>query len=65
MKYSNSFISSYKVCPLQCYLHYEVGLKKIEDEAAEHHVRYGAAIHEGLKHIYLGDTLETSIYSLN
>lgn len=63
MKYSNSYIQSYKTCPLQCYLRYEVGLKKIEDEAAEHHVNWGAAIHEGLKHIYLGDNLESSIDS--
>ena len=60
MKYSNSYLQSYKNCPLQCYLTYEVGLKKIEDEAEEHHLRFGSAMHEGLKHIYLGDSLDSA-----
>jgi len=60
MKYSNSYIASYKSCPLQCFLQYEVGLEKIEDGVSEHHLVYGKAMHEALKLIYLGDTLEAA-----
>lgn len=61
MNYSNSQLQSFKLCPLSYYLRYEVGLKKIEDEGTEHHVNYGSAIHEGLKRIYLGESLEASL----
>jgi len=59
--YSHSYIQAFKKCPLACQLKYEVGLKKLDNEASEHHLVYGAAMHRGLKHIYLGDTLENSI----
>ena len=58
MNYSNSYIQQFKTCPLSCYLRYEVGLKKIEDERTEHHLNYGNAIHSALRQIYLGNSLE-------
>ena len=57
-RYSNSYIQSYKTCPLQCYLKNEVSLKKIDEEATEHHLVYGRAMHVALKEIYLGGTVE-------
>jgi len=60
MRYSNSYIQSYKACPLQCFLKYEVGLEKVVEEVGEHHLAYGRAMHEGLKHLYLQDTLKSA-----
>lgn len=58
--YSHSRLQAYKACPLSCFFKYEVGLEKDEDEKSEHHLVYGRAIHEALKLLYLGDTLEAS-----
>lgn len=62
-EYSESSIATYKECPLQFFYKYETGLEKIEEEANEHHLVYGKAMHEALKRIYLKDTLESAIKS--
>ena len=61
MSHSNSSLQRYKNCPLAYFYQYEVGLVKQEDEKSEHHANFGSAIHEGLKHVYLKDTLSGAI----
>lgn len=56
--YSHSHLQQYKKCPLSFKLKYIEHLVKIDDDKNEHDLKYGQAIHEGLKHIYLNDTLE-------
>lgn len=58
--YSHSQLDSYKECPLRYFYEYEVGLRKRGDESADHHLRFGEAIHEGLRRLYLGDTLRSA-----
>jgi hypothetical protein len=58
--YSHSQLDSYKQCPLRYFYEYEVGLRKRGDESSDHHLRFGEAIHEGLRHLYLGDTLKAA-----
>src|SRR5215471_5592473 len=41
-------------CPLKYRLHSITGLRKIEDESAEHHIRFGSAFHAALEVIYRG-----------
>lgn len=60
-EYSNSALQAYKNCPLAYFYKYEIGLAKQEEGASEHHLVYGKAMHEALKKIYLGDSLEASI----
>ena len=61
MKHSNSMIQEYKKCPLSYRFKYELGLVRQGDEKSEHHLLFGNAIHEGLKLIYLKDTLESAV----
>ena len=63
MHYSNSYIASYKECPLRCHLTYDIRLEKIEKGTSEHHLQYGRAMHEALKKIYLGSSLESAVDS--
>lgn len=56
--YSNSELQSYKNCPLQWRFQWDLGLRKREDEASEHHLRFGNAIHKGLEQLYLGRNWE-------
>lgn len=58
--YSHSQLDSYKKCPLWYYHEHEVGLRKRTDESSEHHLRFGEAIHAALRHLYLGDSLESA-----
>lgn len=60
MSYSNSYIQQYKSCPLSCFYKYEAKLKKIDDEASEHHLVYGRAMHAALRLIYLGDSVQSA-----
>lgn len=55
--YSNSQLQTYKNCPLQWHFYWDLGLRSLEDESSDHHLRYGAAIHEGLRVVYSGGTL--------
>lgn len=55
--YSNSQLQSYKACPLQWRFHWDLHLRRMDDELSDHHLRYGAAIHEGLAVHYSGGTL--------
>jgi hypothetical protein len=55
--YSNSQLQSYKDCPLQWRFYWDLKLRKLDDEAGDHHLRYGHAIHKGLEVIYRGGTL--------
>lgn len=50
--YSNSQLQSYKDCPLQYHFYWELGLRQRDDEAADHHLRYGDAFHQGLAVLY-------------
>lgn len=49
---SISGIQKFKNCPLSYKLHSIVGLRKIEDEAADHHRIFGAAMHKAMEVIY-------------
>lgn len=55
--YSNSQLQSYKNCPLQWHFYWDLGLRSLEDEGGDHHLRYGNAFHEGLRVIYGGGSL--------
>lgn len=55
--YSNSELQSYKNCPLQWHFEYDLGLRQIDDESGEHHLRFGAAFHAGLEQLYRGNGL--------
>lgn len=58
MRYSNSSIQTFKTCPTKYFFKYPCRLRKIEDEASEHHLVFGRAGHEALRLIYLGTSLE-------
>src|SRR5215813_795766 len=58
--YSNSYLQRFKGCPLSCRYHYELKLRPLEDMASSHHMIYSSAFHEGLRHLYLGDTLQSA-----
>lgn len=58
--YSNSELSSYRACPLQWKFHWDLKLRKRDDEAADHHLRFGNAIHKGLEAIYRGGSLRAA-----
>lgn len=58
--YSHSHLQQYKKCPLSFKLKYIDSLVKLEDDESEHNLKYGQAIHEALKLIYLGDSLESA-----
>lgn len=58
--YSHSHLQCYKACPLKFKLTYIENLVKVDNDKSEHNLIYGQAIHEGLKQIYLGDSLEAS-----
>jgi hypothetical protein len=55
--YSNSQLQSYKNCPLQWRLYWDLGLRRLDDDASDHHLRYGHAVHAGLETIYRGGSL--------
>jgi len=55
--YSNSQLQSYKNCPLQWRLYWDLRLRRLDDEVGDHHLRYGHAIHKGLEVVYRGGTL--------
>lgn len=52
MKPSISTIQSYKNCPKQYHLRHVIGLAKIEDESADHHLVFGSAMHSAMEVIY-------------
>jgi hypothetical protein len=52
MNPSISTIQTFIDCPLKFRLHHIVGLRKIEDESADHHLRFGAAMHKAMEVIY-------------
>lgn len=52
--YSNSELQSYKNCPLQWFFQWHLGLRQIDAESGEHHLRFGAAFHAGLEQLYRG-----------
>lgn len=58
--YSNSYLQRYRDCPLACYYHNELKLRKREEGAESHHMAYSRAFHDGLRHLYLGDTLRAA-----
>ena len=58
--YSHSYLSTFRDCPLRCRFQYELRLRKREEEASEHHLRYGRAGHLGLQQIYLGNGLQAA-----
>lgn len=55
--YSNSQLQTYKNCPLQWHFYWDLSLRAVDDEGGDHHLRYGNAIHEGLRVVYSGGTL--------
>lgn len=58
--YSHSHLQCYKTCPLKFKLTYIDNLVKFDNDKSEHNLVFGQAIHEGLKLIYLGDSLESA-----
>lgn len=56
--YSNSQLQSYKNCPLQYRFYWDLKLRKLDDEAGEHHLRFGHAFHEGLAVLYGANYME-------
>jgi len=59
-RYSNSYLQRYRDCPLACFYHNEIKLRKREEGAELHHMAYSRAFHEGLRHLYGGDTLQAA-----
>lgn len=59
-RYSNSYLDRYRSCPLACYYHNELKLRKREEGVESHHMAYSRAFHEGLRLLYLGDTLRAA-----
>lgn len=53
-RFSHSRLSDLKACGLRYYLKHVVGLRKHEDDADQHHLRYGGAMHEALEVLYAG-----------
>src|SRR5262249_13989008 len=49
---STSTLQMMKSCPLKYRLYSIIGLRKIEDESAEHHLRFGSAFHAALEVVY-------------
>lgn len=49
---SVSTVQDFKSCPLLYKLKHIVGLRKIEDESADHHLKFGHAFHAGLEVVY-------------
>lgn len=58
MRYSNSYIDSFRRCPLQC--HYKNDLKLRSREADEHHLVFGRAGHASLEIIYRDRDLDAA-----
>lgn len=58
--YSNSELQSYKNCPLQWRFQWDLALRPIDDEAGDHHLRFGAAWHAGLEQLYRGNGLKAA-----
>lgn len=56
MRYSNSYIDSFRKCPLQCHYKYDLRLKSIE--ADDHHLAFGKAGHASLESIYRDGDIE-------
>lgn len=54
--YSNSYISRYRDCPLACFYHNELKLRKREEGAETHHMAFSKAFHRGLETLYLNPT---------
>ena len=54
--YSNSQLQTYKNCPLQWRFYWDLQLRRVDDEASDHHLRFGDAIHKGLEQLYRGAT---------
>lgn len=59
-RYSNSYLQRFRECPLACFYHNELKLRKREEGGESHHMAYSRAFHEGLKLLYLGDTLRAA-----
>lgn len=49
---STSTIADFAACPLSYYFRHRVNLRKVEDEASDHHLIFGAAMHEALAVLY-------------
>jgi hypothetical protein len=58
--YSNSYLQRFRECPLACYYHNELRLRKREDGGESHHTVYSRAFHEGLRLIHLDEPLRTA-----
>lgn len=56
MAYSNSQLQTYKNCPLQWRFYWDLGLRRVDDEVGDHHLRYGAAFDKGLQAYYRGQS---------
>lgn len=52
MNLSVSTIGLFKQCPLQFKLHQIVGLRKVTDESAQHHLIFGKSWHSALEVVY-------------
>jgi hypothetical protein len=50
--YSHSYLQRYRDCPLACYYHNELKLRKREEGGESHHMAFSKAQHEGLRHLY-------------
>lgn len=62
MNASISTVQMMKDCPLKYRLHTIIGLRKIEDESAEHHLRYGSAWHKAMEVIYNAQRATAELY---
>lgn len=51
-RFSHSRLADLKACGLRYYFKHVVGLRKHEDSADQHHLRYGGAMHEALAVLY-------------
>lgn len=50
--YSNSYLQRFRECPLACYYHNELRLRKRDDGTESHHMAYSKAFHLGLAVLY-------------
>lgn len=53
--YSNSYIKRFQECPLACFYHNELKLRKRDDGSESHHMAYSKAMHLGIGHLYAND----------
>ncbi len=58
--YSNSYLQRFRDCPLACFYHNELRLRKRDEGAETHHMAYSRAFHEALRLHYSGESLKTA-----